>query len=103
MKTRKGFVSNSSTTSFCLYGIYLEEDQQKEWMETYNKIKKWDELESYSAPYTDSIYLGKSLAKLKDDETGKQFKDHVKELIRNYFPDTKDSDFCIMENGWYDG
>ena len=29
MKTRNGFVSNSSTTSFCIYGIRLEEHPQK--------------------------------------------------------------------------
>jgi len=24
MKTRKGFISNSSTTSFCIYGAYID-------------------------------------------------------------------------------
>ena len=30
MKIRQGFVSNSSSSSFCLYGVSLEEDEMKE-------------------------------------------------------------------------
>ena len=36
MKTRQGFVSNSSSTSFCIYGVYLDEDDMFHAKEKFN-------------------------------------------------------------------
>lgn len=140
MKIRNGFVSNSSASSFCIYGVALEASLQdilvhvkKNSPETFIKlskvimrdvdsykdkeysaeVKKWlDDIDSnldepedlssnidlagtleeaignefeVSAPCNDSIYIGKCWSKVKDDETGKQFKDNVEKTLTGIF------------------
>lgn len=105
MKIRHGFVSNSSTTSFSIYGIYLsEEDLKKRKLTEHIYIMPTgSEIDIYIPPYSEDAYIGKSWSKIKDEETGKQFKENTKEIIRKYFSDVKDDEFCTMESGWYDG
>lgn len=42
MKIRSGFVSNSSSSSFCLYGIFIEDGKEREYIDLKreSKIKK---------------------------------------------------------------
>ena len=40
MKVRNGFVSNSSTSSFLIYGVEIGEDELKEALSSVGKIKK---------------------------------------------------------------
>lgn len=103
MKIRQGFVSNSSSSSFCIYGANcyegteLFEALKKAAIE---KIKKDDDpdfdedgfcddpsgaieslpLSGLSVHYhydNDDIYIGRDCTSIKDDETGRQFKDSV--------------------------
>lgn len=94
MKIRYGFVSNSSTTSFCIYGAYIDE------VDVINKCEELgliedsyggpDELsekmglEMYSSDY--SICFGKSWSLIGLDETGRQFQESVSSKILEYFP-----------------
>jgi len=84
MKIRQGFVSNSSTSSFCIYGIkldnYKEEiikklnlecDYYDDIIAAIQKIDECNELECFSAYCGGSHFLGKEWYKIKDDETGK--------------------------------
>ncbi len=94
MKFRLGFVSNSSNTSFCIYGVYLEK-------EDYELENKAGELGLYShwGQY-DGIYIGREWSSIKDNETGKQFKEPTQKLINKLIPNAKCS---THEDGWYDG
>lgn len=76
MKIRIGFVSNSSNTSFCIYGIYIKNDSE----DLQEAIRILDLYQHYGQD-EDGLYVGKQWSDIKDDETGKQFKDSVKEKI----------------------
>lgn len=75
MKFRRGFVSNSSTTSFCVMGAYVENVQVTEQME--------EDLEVY-ADYDADGYVGLSPEKMEDTETPIDFKNRVQELFNKH-------------------
>ena len=124
MKLRNGFVSNSSTTSFTIFGISFDpgelgidedatnadgelilEDLDDE---LYNLIDNMnDDLSIYSC-YGETYYVGRSFSSIGDDETGKQFKEDaqqkVEKAIRQIAPNTTmDLTCCILSEGWRDG
>lgn len=86
MKIRNGFVSNSSTSSFCIYGIRIN-----------GELKPGLESELYKLgfdvePVDSLIYIGKSWDKIKDDETGKQFKESIIETLKPVLGDILSED-----------
>ncbi len=132
MKQRQGFVSNSSSSSFLLYGFWMEgsieyvikdgkrcekEDEYSESISDalYEKAKeylmqyKWEEdkehgkVDFYSVMSSkliedmgisvhypeDGPVIGKSWDLVKDDQTGKEFKDEVQSFVDEYFPGYK--------------
>lgn len=108
MKTRLGFVSNSSSTSFCLYGVYFD-DQKRKKVNLSNDCNLYTlrneiKCEVYAQPYADNeFYAGISWATVKDNETGAQFKDRVYQTFKKKFPELEKSDLETLENSWYDG
>lgn len=127
MKVRMGFVSNSSSSSFCIYGAFLEDDKIEtpeflEFMvdhiddvESIEKAKETLEedrddvlwqletplgLEYYCIDGDDGVYLGDSWSHVKDDETGRQFKDRVEAQLKKIWPDVK---CTTLEEAWRDG
>lgn len=102
MKIRNGFVSNSSTTSFCICGFSVKENwpqflqhQDKKRSETASK------LDSYHCEDAEVSYYGLAIEEMKDDETLQQFKDRTKSLCKEIFGDAiKDVDFRIIVEGW---
>jgi hypothetical protein len=79
MKTRHGFVANSSSSSFCIYGAIVSRDDD----DIYEKAE--DHGLECRCP-SDDYYIGLSWSDVKDDETGAQFKERVRELIEKAFP-----------------
>ena len=104
MKVRCGFVSNSSTSSFCIYGIMLEDKHVEKIKE---KIKildpknndeddEWyvlsEELENYfckneiglefHSMMGEYFYIGRSWKYIKDNETGLEFKKSIENTIK---------------------
>jgi hypothetical protein len=98
MKIRSGFVSNSSSSSFCIYGIEVTEEIQEkikkfldpdknedheeyighsELSEMFNYGEKKFDVKYIAAFCGESGYLGGYWSTIGDDETGKQFKDRV--------------------------
>jgi hypothetical protein len=104
MKIRTGFVSNSSTSSFCIYGICIEGTSASELATMFNlKHDFYDEDEddedsNYDVQeqinekcekvglcfnnVDDTIYIGREWCSIEDDETGKQFKEKTEEIIK---------------------
>jgi hypothetical protein len=97
MKIRSGFVSNSSSTSFCIYGVYSKKCSD-EAMKTMKGIQAFEE------PYGDGSYIGVPLQECRDDETMGDFKKRVVELINSQAVNEFDpSEFSVCEESWYDG
>lgn len=113
MKIRNGFVSNSSSSSFCIYGAYfemgdliervkkmnllteeqLEEmEESEEWYDIDNFLSEKTELEIYSDYENECFWIGKSWTSVGDDETGRQFKDGIETEIAKLFGDGLDYD-----------
>lgn len=104
MKVSTGFISNSSSSSFLIFGYTFSEDESKEISE---KIGCEDDVEEIAEKLgLDSIYgqedeyVGLSWDCIGDDETGRQFKDRIENAIRKYLPNAKCHTF---EESWYDG
>lgn len=87
MKIRNGFVSNSSTSSFLIYGICIEPHEVG--IEDINTLisiadeKLWG---SYS-PWDNEVYIGQSWDQVGDNQTGLQFKQEIEAAIKEVFPD----------------
>jgi len=97
MKTRLGFVSNSSSASFCIYGVNFGDGMllMKEDCKFMKEHGLHDEIGQY-----DSIYIGREWSSIGDDETGKQFKDSIAASIEKRWP----GNTCAThEEGWYNG
>lgn len=105
MKIRQGHVSNSSSTSFCLFGIDIdiqeaighflsnEEVISKPW-EVIEKAEalvrketKEMDLEVLFNAEGDDVYAGIPPMKMRDEETLSEFKERVVKEIKEIFPD----------------
>ncbi len=101
MKTRPGFVSNSSTTSFCVFGIAVSIDRIDALEEMIDDIS----LETfYGDPdsYDRQVYIGKEYSSIADDETMSQFKERISTAIKTLLPD-EDHDCSLHEESYRDG
>lgn len=94
MKIRNGFVSNSSTSSFCIYGAVIKDDISEEAVESAG-------LEIHHYFDEDTQYIGRSWKNIKDDETGLVFKKSVEEKIAKLFGNNIKCQ--TYEEAWYDG
>ena len=104
MKVRNGFVSNSSSSSFCIYGAYMDFDEMIEKIKESNLIPEeelerleeddeWYELgelleeklglSTYHSE--DCFWIGREWSSIDDEETGRQFKDGVKTKLEEAF------------------
>lgn len=104
MKVRHGFVSNSSTTSFTIYGFYTEKEEEKEKAEEI--IDSSDTILDYqfgegwgsSRP----MYVGRCLDAMKGDETRNQFEADVVAEIEKFFPG-KGKEVSLYSESYRDG
>lgn len=97
MKIRLGFVSNSSTGSFCLFGAHVDSlDDIRKWDEDnededgyydsfYTEAGKLDLTFISCNEYDDGYYIGLNWSGVKDEETGAEFKKRASDLIAKYF------------------
>lgn len=116
MKNRSGFVSNSSTSSFLIYGASIDSSDASNWLREHKNLSdddidamdSWEIREILEAEaglnfFGNSdygMYVGASWDEVGDDETGKQFKARVEAKIKEVFPDASLSTY---EEAWYDG
>lgn len=74
MKTRSGFVSNSSSSSFIVFGAYIS-DKEQEKIDT----DKMEELGYELNCSEDGYSIGCDPSEMKDEETLLQFKTRIAE------------------------
>jgi hypothetical protein len=100
MKTRRGFVSNSSTTSFCIFGIAIDEEN-----DLWSEARKVGLEQDYYSEFCDGPrqVIGLSYSKIGDDETGAQFKRRVIDLVKSIHPEADESAFGHHEDAYRDG
>jgi len=117
MKLRSGFVSNSSTCSFLIHGIVedyteimsllkekgiLSSDIEDEgiWLEEGEGFKFFNNkrLEVETVYEGESLTIGRSWSSIRDDETGKQFKESIEAEIKELFGDKYK---CETQEGQY--
>ena len=111
MKIRECLVSNSSTTSFCIYGTILNEDTVEKLKKKFDDDCMYEIADtmitdqkldlSIHCPPDDQYYLGRSWSKVKDDQTGKEFKEDVKNQIKQLLDE--DIKLETYEEAWRDG
>jgi hypothetical protein len=111
MKIRHGFVSNSSSSSFCILGIESNDDEfSLDIDEIFDEFEKTDLVHEYGiGDYNESQYMGMSPEQMKDDETLLQFKqrivDEFKKMDANVNVDVTVNvvDLFWHTEGGYDG
>lgn len=83
MKLRKGYVSNSSTTSFCIFGARLPDDISSK----YEVLE--EEKTDLSIHYGEigDVYVGESYENMDDSQTKKQFEEEILAKLKELFGD----------------
>lgn len=104
MKVRHGFVSNSSSSSFCVLGIVLDDkynidEDVREQLESNTDL----ELVYGVGDYYEQQLMGIGPGGMKEDETLRQFKQRIVDEFQkhNVTVDIKDIDWHV--DGGYDG
>ena len=109
MKIRTGFVSNSSSTSFCIVGYYtpLSSSSDEDKIDDIQQDLEAAGVDVIHLPdsyETEPVYIGLNITDMNDDETLKQFKDRAEKLIRDILgEDTPEGKPGILTDGWYNG
>jgi len=109
MKKRKGWVSNSSSTSFCLLGVtksHLDLSLGEEEEDSYDLCDlENDILEVCSGidEFYDDVCIGLSVGSLKDDETLLQAKQRVVDAFKKKGINISTADVDWMVDGGHDG
>lgn len=104
MKIRTGFVSNSSSSSFLIYGIELTSEEFGKFSNDYDYAYP----EYYHGDGEYAHYFGISWNEVGDDETGREFKERVVKEVNEFLTKSglsvRDSkDFGSQSYAWRDG
>ena len=98
MKIRNGFVSNSSSSSFLIYGAYTDITSYDKMEELNDKLK--DAGLGYFGNSDMGFYIGKSWDAIGDTETGGAFKTRVEEGVKKVLGEK--AECGTHEAAWHD-
>ena len=98
MKVRSGFVSNSSTTSFCIYGAWV--DTKGTDIDDLYGLAEDNGLDCHHSE-DGSNCVGMAWDSIRDDQTGKQFKEEIEAAIEKMMG--KKIECHTIEEAYYNG
>jgi len=104
MKTRSGFVSNSSSSSFCILGVSIDAATADKLEGEWRKDPKQGRVHiEYDISGGDGVYVGISAASIKDDETPRQIKRELIDALHSVGVDVGLDKVGWIEDGGYNG
>ena len=103
MKIRAGFVSNSSSSSFCVVGYVIPWDSDIDVEEIEHEVYD-NGLELRYGISEDFVIIGKSIEKISDDQTILDYKKEILEKIHKCIGENVNViDIDIVVDGGYNG
>jgi len=113
MKIKCDFVTNSSSTSYCMYGKCFDKDELKEMLRV-NLNEEDDDFYITDFIYEldkeievmdldDSIIVGVSPDKMKENQTLKEFKMYTAEQLKKIGIDVTYNEINLEYGEYYDG
>lgn len=104
MKVRLGFVSNSSSSSFCILGIYMPENFTEDDFDNILNERVFQTIlyvQYGISNYYDQLLIGVTPDRMKDDETLAQFKERICKEFKKFGLDVKPNDLSWFIDGGY--
>ena len=108
MKIRLNYVSNSSSSSFCIFGYKVDKDNLPENVDL-NEIDNMEDLQLVEVfnglqDYQDETFIGAEIYKMKDEETLKEFRYEIlNEVHKIGFKDASINDIKLYQDCGWDG
>lgn len=103
MKIRNGFVSNSSSSSFCIFGINIKDDKYNLDYDSLD-LKGVNLDHEYAVnEYDDSQYMGMNPEKLGENETLAQFRQRIVDEFAKIGVNVEPSELSWITDGGYNG
>jgi len=103
MKSRTHFVSNSSSTSFCIVGTTVNDEDIEKCECALRPILRENLLSFYREPEGGCCCMGLSIFRMNDDETLREFKERARKSISEILKrEIEINDITIIEDAWYE-